>query len=60
MFCKKNEFLVRDKATEKFPSTFWSGDLYECADCGAQIVTGFGKPMSKGLAHGTPLEFTRD
>jgi len=41
----QNEFLVKDKAKGVFPSTVWWGDLYECPDCGAQIVTGFGKGM---------------
>ena len=46
MSCAKNEFLVKDEAKGNSPATVRYGDLYKCPDCGAQIVTGFGKPIS--------------
>ena len=45
MVCKKNEILVRDQATEKFPSTAHYGDLYECPQCKTSVIAGFGGPV---------------
>lgn len=47
MRCKKNEFLVKDKPTPglDLPVVVWSGDMFECPECGAQVVVGFGKGM---------------
>jgi len=45
MRCVKNNRLVRDPDTGGFRSTFWMGDEYECPECKARIVTGFGKPF---------------
>jgi len=46
MRCVKNNRVVRDPEAGGFPSTYWLGDEYECPDCGARIVTGFGVPIS--------------
>lgn len=57
-----NEFLVKDKAVGKFPSTYHYGDLYECSICGAQVVVGFGKGLTEaevGSKAKDALEFTR-
>jgi hypothetical protein len=59
---KKNSFMVKDMAAGGFPSTVWSGDLFECPDCGARIVTGFGKPITGELAQSyddEAMEFKR-
>jgi len=58
MIPAENEYLVRDKATKGFPSTFRYGDLYECPDCGHQIVTGFGQPLKHDPKEDA-LDFTR-
>ena len=42
MKCIKNEFIVKDKASGKFQSTIWFGDLYKCCKCNNQIAAGFG------------------
>ena len=42
----KNDVMVKDKAVGNYPSTYWSGDLYKCPGCGAQIITGFGTGMT--------------
>lgn len=60
----KNEFMVKDRAVGRFPSTVWSGDLYECPECKAQIVTGFGRGrsitrMGEADLHNEAMEFTR-
>jgi len=46
MRCKKNEIVVKDPEAGGFPSTYWIGDLWECPTCGAEIATGFGKPIT--------------
>ena len=56
MIPTKNEVLVKDKAVGEFPATMRYGDLYECPECGAEIVTGFGRPTQ---STGEALEFTR-
>ncbi len=62
--CKKNSFLVRDPESGPAPSTYWSGDKFQCPGCGVEIVVGFGRPMDAltgeamaGLGYGC-LEFT--
>ena len=45
MTCKENEVLVRDQAAPDLPSTARYGDLFECRECGARVITGFGKPV---------------
>ena len=64
MPCVENEVMVKDKAIDGFPSTYWYGDRYECPGCGAQIITGFGNGMSAEKAGKTEsaksaLEFTQ-
>ncbi len=39
MRCAKNSYVVADPE----PSTFYYADMYECPNCGAQVVTGFGQ-----------------
>lgn len=46
MTCKKNEFHVKDEESGPGFATVWSGDMFECPICGAQVVVGFGEPMS--------------
>jgi hypothetical protein len=60
----KNEFMVKDKPEGGFPSTYWYGDLYECPECKAQVVTGFGKGIPAECGEKlsdatTALEFVR-
>ena len=45
MKCTKNEILVKDRPAEGYPSTYWSGDIFACPQCGQEIITGFGMPM---------------
>lgn len=45
--CVKNSFPVKDQAAGVFESTYWSGDLYECPLCHAQVVKGFGTGVVK-------------
>jgi hypothetical protein len=57
-----NEFLVKDKAVGNSPSTYRFGDLFECPDCGAQVVVGFGKGLTESEVGGRAkdaLEFIR-
>ena len=43
MRCKKNEFMVKESDGQD--RAVWSGDMYECPECGQQVVVGFGLPM---------------
>ncbi len=52
MRCVKNDRPVRDPEAGGFPSTYWLGDEWECAGCGARIVTGFGTPIEAERASG--------
>ncbi len=48
MRCVKNDRIVRDQAHgEEFPSSYWAGDQYECPQCHAQVVVGFGDPVAE-------------
>jgi hypothetical protein len=64
MICAKNDFLVKDVATDKFPETYWAGDKWQCPECGAEIATGFGSGMTpqavEAYARAAALEFGRD
>lgn len=55
----QNHCLIRDPEAASGPSTYWLGDEYECPQCGARIVTGFGAPMHghPGARFGEALEF---
>jgi len=60
MRCVKNNRVVRDPEAGGFPSTYWLGDEYECPECEARIVTGFGVPITVDPGPGlkqTPLQF---
>lgn len=63
MRCKKNEFPVKDVPSGlNIPLVVWSGDMYECPKCGAQVVVGFGKGITGEAAafYATEaMEFTR-
>ena len=45
MRCAKNDFIVRDPCVDGFSSTYWAGDLFECPECGCQVVVGFGRQV---------------
>lgn len=46
MQCHKNSQLVKDPAINRFPSTFWSGDVWKCPGCSCKVVTGFGTAIA--------------
>lgn len=41
MTCKKNGVLVEDGPYQM------DGDMYECPNCGAQVIVGFGLPHTE-------------
>jgi len=60
MVCTKNHFLVRDPEAAGFQSTYWLGDQWTCAQCGASVVAGFGRsfgPERLTPKDGEALEF---
>jgi len=56
----ENEKSVHDRESGGFPSTYWSGDEYECPGCGCRIVTGFGIGTSEPIPrrHESPASAT--
>ena len=50
MRCVDNSVSVRDARTATIPATVWSGDRFECPDCNASIVTGFGRGWAEDRA----------
>lgn len=38
MRCAQNDVVVRDPPAGVFPSTYWMGDKWGCAECGAEVV----------------------
>lgn len=48
MRVKKNSVTVEELLEDGEPYKLWDADLYECQECGAQIITGFGRePMAE-------------
>jgi hypothetical protein len=43
MLCKQNSVTVEELMEDGSPYKLWDADLWECPDCGTQIITGFGK-----------------
>jgi len=44
---KKNEVGVLDIGNDGKPFYIWDADLWECPNCGIEVVTGFGqRPMA--------------
>ena len=39
---KKNSVVVEELMEDGSPYKLWEADLWECADCGTEIVAGFG------------------
>lgn len=59
---KKSHFVVKDPPIDKFDSTVWVGVLFECPDCGVEIVSDFGHPLSPEVAEAkihNALQFER-
>jgi len=46
MHVKQNSVTVEELLEDGAPYKLWDADLYVCADCGAEVITGFGRePM---------------
>jgi hypothetical protein len=44
-FCdvKKNSVTVEELLADGAPYKLWDADLYQCPECGTEIITGFGR-----------------
>lgn len=40
---KTNSVTVEELTQDRRPYKLWSADLYACEDCGAEVITGFGR-----------------
>jgi hypothetical protein len=43
MRVKQNSVTVEEQLEDGSPYKLWDADLYECAECGVEVITGFGK-----------------
>lgn len=44
----KNSVTVEEQLETGGPYKLWDADLYQCPDCGARVITGFGRsPMAE-------------
>lgn len=43
MRVKKNSVTVEELLEDGQPYKLWDADLFECVECGVEIITGFGK-----------------
>jgi F0F1-type ATP synthase beta subunit len=43
MRVKRNSVTVEELFEDGTPYKLWDADLYECVECGVEIITGFGK-----------------
>ena len=43
MHVKQNSVTVEERLEDQSPYKLWDADLYECPECGVEIITGFGQ-----------------
>jgi hypothetical protein len=43
MRCKKNSVTVEELTEDGSPYKLWDADLYECVECGVEIIVGFAR-----------------
>jgi hypothetical protein len=43
MHVKKNSVTVEELLEDGSPYKLWDADLFECIECGVEVITGFGK-----------------
>ena len=43
MRVKQNSITVEERLEDGGPYKLWDADLYECVECGVEIITGFGQ-----------------
>lgn len=56
MRCEKNDYAVKDKATETFPATVWLGDMFMCPLCHGRVVINFGEGRTAHEVSDSTLE----
>lgn len=48
MRVKQNSVTVEELLEDGSPYKLWDADLWACADCGTEVITGFGRePMAE-------------
>jgi hypothetical protein len=43
MFPKQNSVTVEELLNDGRPYKLWDADLWACAECGVEVITGFGR-----------------
>ena len=56
MFPKKNGIGALEVDTDETPMMIWQADLWECPECGGQVISGFSK---EGVEHWEGPLFTK-
>jgi hypothetical protein len=48
MAVKKNSVTLEELLEDGAPYKLWDADLFECVECGVEVITGFGsRPMAE-------------
>jgi hypothetical protein len=43
MHVKRNSVTVEERLEDQSPYKLWDADLWECPECGVEVITGFGQ-----------------
>jgi hypothetical protein len=43
MVVKRNSVTVEELLSDQAPYKLWDADLYECVECGTEVITGFAR-----------------
>lgn len=43
MRVKRNSVTVEERTEDQQPYKLWDADLFECEECGVEVIAGFGK-----------------
>jgi len=57
---RKNEIIVEETFEDGRPYRVWAADLWECPDCGHQLILGYGKePLAEHFEDNFETEHAR-
>jgi hypothetical protein len=60
MQCKQNSVTVEEVMEDGSPYKLWEADLWECPDCGVELIAGFGQsPIAEHWQRSYPEQCAR-
>lgn len=60
MHVARNGVTVEELLAEGSAYKLWDADLYQCADCGNQVITGFGRqPLAESWQPSYDAQYVR-